>query len=132
MWRPFLFLLTLALAVPVLAEPSAERLRVPLGFSIALWAKADNARQLALGGHDATGGTVYVGSMRAGKVHAVRFDSAMLGFGGCPFAEDELVGNISTESLLDFLRETGVDAGLHTDALADALRRATRLFGEYH
>ncbi|MBI1316883.1 hydroxymethylglutaryl-CoA lyase [bacterium] len=31
-----------------------------------------------------------------------RFDAAMLGLGGCPFAEDELLGNISTEKLLSF------------------------------
>lgn len=61
-----------------------------------------------------------------------RFDSAMLGFGGCPFAEDELVGNISTEALLDFLDSQGVDPGLDRAALAQALTHAGRLFGQYH
>ncbi len=61
-----------------------------------------------------------------------RFDSAMLGFGGCPFAEDELVGNISTESLLDFLADNHVAAGLDADALAESLRLATAIFGKYH
>lgn len=32
-----------------------------------------------------------------------RFDGAILGFGGCPFAKDELVGNIPTEQLLKYL-----------------------------
>jgi len=31
-----------------------------------------------------------------------RFDAAMLGLGGCPFAEDALLGNIATEKLLSF------------------------------
>ncbi|MCP9767199.1 hydroxymethylglutaryl-CoA lyase [Lacihabitans sp. LS3-19] len=31
-----------------------------------------------------------------------KFDGAILGFGGCPFAEDEMVGNIPSEDLLDF------------------------------
>ncbi len=35
-----------------------------------------------------------------------RFDGAILGFGGCPMAEDELVGNMSTENLLVFKEET--------------------------
>lgn len=90
MWRPIsllLFLLSLALSVPAGAEPSAERLRVPIGFSIALWAKVDNARQMALGRHDANGGTVYVGSMQAGKVHAVRFDGAMRATGVAVIAD---------------------------------------------
>ncbi|MCG2578573.1 sorbosone dehydrogenase family protein [Dechloromonas sp. XY25] len=79
MWRsiPVLFLFTLALSAPVVAGTVAEQLRVPLGFSIALWAKVDNARQMALGRHGADGGTVYVGSMKAGKVHAVRYDGAL-------------------------------------------------------
>lgn len=34
-----------------------------------------------------------------------RFDGAIKGFGGCPFAEDELVGNIPTEAIVSFLNE---------------------------
>jgi hydroxymethylglutaryl-CoA lyase len=77
-------------------------------------------------------------AQRAAKLQAAwdsgcrRFDSAMLGFGGCPFAEDELVGNISTESLLDFLGTQGVSPGLDAEALATALGMATELFGKYH
>ena len=37
-----------------------------------------------------------------------RFDSAIGGLGGCPFAQDVLVGNIPTESLLEALRSRGV------------------------
>ena len=38
-----------------------------------------------------------------------RFDSAIGGLGGCPFAQDVLVGNISTESLLAALKQRGVE-----------------------
>jgi hydroxymethylglutaryl-CoA lyase len=37
-----------------------------------------------------------------------RFDAAMGGLGGCPFAQDELVGNIPTEEVLQALRSRGV------------------------
>jgi hydroxymethylglutaryl-CoA lyase len=37
------------------------------------------------------------------------FDSAIGGLGGCPFAQDVLVGNISTEKLLEALRSRGVE-----------------------
>jgi hydroxymethylglutaryl-CoA lyase len=37
-----------------------------------------------------------------------RFDSAMGGFGGCPFAQDEMVGNIPTEAVLKALSQRGV------------------------
>jgi hydroxymethylglutaryl-CoA lyase len=38
-----------------------------------------------------------------------RFDSAIGGLGGCPFAQDVLVGNIPTEKLLEALRSRGVE-----------------------
>lgn len=75
---------------------------------------------------------------RRGKLAAAwdggcrRFDSAMMGFGGCPFAEDELVGNIATESLLEFLHEQRVDSGLNTTELQQAAILAGQLFGKYH
>jgi hydroxymethylglutaryl-CoA lyase len=37
-----------------------------------------------------------------------RFDSAMGGLGGCPFAQDEMVGNIPTEAVLQALSQRGV------------------------
>jgi hydroxymethylglutaryl-CoA lyase len=36
-----------------------------------------------------------------------RFDSAIGGLGGCPFAQDELVGNVATEEIMLALRERG-------------------------
>ncbi|HSY37191.1 MAG TPA: hypothetical protein VK814_15670 [Acidobacteriaceae bacterium] len=37
-----------------------------------------------------------------------RFDAAIGGLGGCPFAQDELVGNLPTDELLAALRELGL------------------------
>ena len=37
-----------------------------------------------------------------------RFDAAIGGLGGCPFAQDELVGNIPTEVVLEALEQRGV------------------------
>jgi hydroxymethylglutaryl-CoA lyase len=38
-----------------------------------------------------------------------RFDSAIGGLGGCPFAQDELIGNIPTEEVLRALKQRGVN-----------------------
>jgi hydroxymethylglutaryl-CoA lyase len=38
-----------------------------------------------------------------------RFDSAIGGLGGCPFAQDALVGNIATERVIETLRERGAE-----------------------
>ena len=37
-----------------------------------------------------------------------RFDAAIGGLGGCPFAQDALVGNIATEIVLEALEQRGV------------------------
>jgi hydroxymethylglutaryl-CoA lyase len=44
-----------------------------------------------------------------------RFDSAVGGLGGCPFAQDDLIGNIPTEEVLRALeqRGAGVPISLH-------------------
>src|SRR6266436_3475079 len=38
-----------------------------------------------------------------------RFDSAIGGLGGCPFAQDALVGNIATEKVLEALQQRGAE-----------------------
>lgn len=43
-----------------------------------------------------------------------RFDSAIGGLGGCPFAQDLLVGNIATESVIEALRDRGVGLPLRS------------------
>ncbi len=56
-----------------------------------------------------------------------RFDSAIGGLGGCPFAQDALVGNISTETLVEALRGRGAQLpGLKP---LDALLKATAEIG---
>lgn len=56
-----------------------------------------------------------------------RFDSALGGLGGCPFAQDMLVGNIPTEVLLETLRERGAE--LPPLKSLDALLRASTEIG---
>jgi len=55
-----------------------------------------------------------------------RFDSAIGGLGGCPFAQDALVGNIATETLVKALQERG--AQLPPLKSLDTLLRATAEF----
>ncbi len=77
--RAMLVLFRFAIALVALSASAAElpleRIELPPGFAIELWARVDNARQMALGRHDGNGGTLFVGSMQAGKVHALRFDT---------------------------------------------------------
>jgi len=56
-----------------------------------------------------------------------RFDSALGGLGGCPFAQDALVGNIPTEKVLEGLRQRGAD--LPTLKPLDTLLRVSAELG---
>jgi hydroxymethylglutaryl-CoA lyase len=56
-----------------------------------------------------------------------RFDSAIGGLGGCPFAQDDLVGNIATETVIETLRSRGAD--LPALKSLDTLTRASAEIG---
>jgi hydroxymethylglutaryl-CoA lyase len=56
-----------------------------------------------------------------------RFDSALGGLGGCPFAQDDLVGNIPTETVIEALNKHG--AQLPPLKSLDALVRASAEIG---
>ena len=56
-----------------------------------------------------------------------RFDGALLGYGGCPMAQDELVGNMPTENLVAFAHEKGETIGLDEVLLAQARQQFAAL-----
>jgi len=60
-----------------------------------------------------------------------RFDGALTGLGGCPFAGDELVGNIPTETVLATLAARGVATGIDTKSLAIACAMTGELRERY-
>jgi hydroxymethylglutaryl-CoA lyase len=83
-----------------------------LEIGVHLHSRADQARDKILAAYDAG---------------CRRFDSALGGLGGCPFAQDLLVGNIPTELLLDALRQRGAE--LPPLKPLDALLRASTEIG---
>jgi hydroxymethylglutaryl-CoA lyase len=58
-----------------------------------------------------------------------RFDGALKGIGGCPMANDELVGNMSTEIMISYFEQKGISAELNKQALAESLLMAGKIFG---
>jgi hydroxymethylglutaryl-CoA lyase len=59
-----------------------------------------------------------------------RFDSAIGGLGGCPFAQDEMVGNIPTESVIAAFQKRGVELPM-SKSLADALAVNSLIAAKY-
>lgn len=64
----------------------------------------------------------------AWKAGCRRFDSAMKGVGGCPMANDDLVGNIDTEWLISYLEQYDNVPKLNKTALAKSVNLANEIF----
>lgn len=60
-----------------------------------------------------------------------RFDGALNGYGGCPMANDELVGNIATEKIIDVLESKGHNLELNKSMLSSSLNMANEIFLMY-
>jgi len=60
-----------------------------------------------------------------------RFDGALTGLGGCPFAGDELVGNIRTEDILAAIEKSGGDAGIDPAKLGKVLAMSHEIRSTY-
>ena len=60
-----------------------------------------------------------------------RFDGALTGLGGCPFAGDNLVGNIATEDILSALRKAGADPGIDPARLGRVLEMTNEIRANY-
>lgn len=66
--------------------------------------------------------------MAAYEAGCRRFDGALLGFGGCPMADDELIGNIDTQQILDVMSGKEENILIDNAALAEARKTALEIF----
>lgn len=57
-----------------------------------------------------------------------RYDSALLGIGGCPMANDDLVGNMATESLLQWAKKRNIIANINQEELTKSMIMASEIF----
>jgi hydroxymethylglutaryl-CoA lyase len=69
--------------------------------------------------------------MAAYEAGCRRFDSALTGLGGCPFAGDSLVGNIATEQVLAALKKAGADPGIEPERLKKILAMTNEIRAKY-
>ena len=58
----------------------------------------------------------------------MRIDGALKGIGGCPMAQDDLVGNMDTEKIIQYLKLNGRLPSINQTALDNSLQMATQLF----
>ena len=59
----------------------------------------------------------------------IRFDGALKGIGGCPMANDDLVGNMNTEWMIHYFKEKNLLPQLDFEALQNSVSIAEEIFG---
>jgi hydroxymethylglutaryl-CoA lyase len=69
--------------------------------------------------------------MAAYEAGCRRFDSALTGLGGCPFAGDNLIGNIATEQVLAALKKAGADPEIEPERLTKILAMTNEIRAKY-
>ena len=57
-----------------------------------------------------------------------RFDSALKGIGGCPMAGNDLVGNMDTETMLNYFKKRGEQFDFNESALQQCSMMASEIF----
>jgi hydroxymethylglutaryl-CoA lyase len=57
-----------------------------------------------------------------------RFDGAIKGIGGCPMAKSDLVGNMDTERMVDYLHANGYHTNIELKELKEASEMASTIF----
>ena len=63
------------------------------------------------------------------KAGCHRFDGALMGIGGCPMANDELVGNMDTVQLITYFSQQGIKLPVNLQALQESITIANKIFG---
>lgn len=85
--------------------------------------------EIEFGAHLHSNATTAIEKIEAALLSGcTRFDTAMLGFGGCPLAVDVLTGNIATATLLNVLKNGKYPLTIDFDAFRKASVVATELF----
>src|SRR5438309_7917668 len=108
-------------AVGILADMNITQISLADTVGLSTPAQVKDLIAAVIGAYDYLEIGAHLHSTRAGAAEKVlaaydagcrRFDSAIGGLGGCPFAEDEMIGNIPTEILAQVLREHGAELEL--------------------
>lgn len=84
---------------------------------------------VAFGVHLHTTATNYKDKLQAAlNAGCTRFDGALKGIGGCPMAQNELVGNMPTEKMIHFFEQQHIPVPINKQALTESMAIASEIF----
>ncbi|MDQ3842524.1 MAG: hydroxymethylglutaryl-CoA lyase, partial [Bacteroidota bacterium] len=115
--------------ITIISLADTVGLATPEQISFALHTLIPEYRQTIIGVHlHSTAASWKEKTEAAYQAGCKRFDGALKGIGGCPMANDELVGNMNTEWMLDYFVEKSVDLKINQNALQRSLQLANEIF----
>lgn len=120
----------LAMSIDQVSIGDTIGVAVPRGVEALLQPLMVERDRLAVHFHD-TRGTALVNAARAYELGIRSFDSSIGGLGGCPFAPGAS-GNLSTEDLVYFFKESGVHTGIDYRLLCEASLTLMKKMGKQH
>lgn len=86
-------------------------------------------KNIEIGVHLHTTPDTYAEKVKAAyDVGCRRFDGSIRGFGGCPMAEDDLVGNMPTEKMIQWFTENKIPTHINQQALEEAIYQSNYVF----
>lgn len=101
----------------------------PVQISVALHSLIPNYQQIHFGVHLHSTQQNWKAKLDAAfKEGCNRFDGALKGIGGCPMANDTLVGNMNTEWMLQYFNEKKMPLALNIQALQNSVTIAEEIF----
>ena len=93
----------------------------------------DNHKHIEFGAHlHSDPNTWYEKIHTAYEAGCRRFDGAIKGFGGCPMASNELVGNMPTEKILSFLNTHKINNNVNPLRFESCYNQSLQIFNKYH
>lgn len=101
----------------------------PKQITFALNALAPHYPEITFGVHlHSTEKNRYEKLEAAVQAGCTRFDGAIKGYGGCPMAQDDLVGNMPTEFMIQYFEEQHISLNIQKDKLSACMTMATEIF----
>lgn len=117
------------LGIPILSLADTVGLASPEQVQFALQTLIPRYPGIQFGVHLHSSATNWQAKADAAlQAGCLRFDGALKGIGGCPMAQDELVGNMDSVLMIDYFENKKLLPALNKEALAESLQIASEIF----
>ncbi len=115
--------------ISIISLADTVGLATPEQIAFALNTLLPQYNNVEFGVHLHTTATNYKDKLQAAlRAGCSRFDGALKGIGGCPMAQDDLVGNMPTEKMINFFEDQQVSISINKQALAESMAIASEIF----